>query len=241
VRLGLRILSGAHPRDPWSLDVPFDGAAPVGPIRVALVAAPPGEATDPVVTAATRAAADSLANAGYDVVETCPPRYAEAVEVWSRLITWDFEAGMDLMVQLMGPGGRAFLQATRESTGKAPNAPALSALLGQRDAIARDWSLFMADHPLLLTPTWTQLPFEHGWDADSPANALGTLSLMRPVTHANLLGLPSACVPAAYDKASGLPIGVLITGRRMRDDQCLDAAEAIEARFSLSTPIDPVW
>ena len=161
--------------------------------------------------------------------------------MWSRFITWDFEAGMDVMMQLMGPGGRAFLQATRESTGAAPGAPALSALLGRRDAIAREWSLFMADHPLVLTPTWTQLPFPHGWDAASPANALGTLSLMRPVTHANLLGLPSACVPAAYDEASGLPIGVLLTGRRMHDDQCLDAAEAIEARFSLPTPIDPRW
>ena len=241
VRLGLRILSGAHPRDPWSLDVPFEGPAAAGPVRVAVVSAPPGDATDPVVTAATGAAADRLADAGYDVVEACPPRYEEAVEVWSRFITWDFEAGMDVMMQLMGPGGRAFLQATRESTGAAPGAPALSALLGRRDAIAREWSLFMADHPLVLTPTWTQLPFPHGWDAASPANALGTLSLMRPVTHANLLGLPSACVPAAYDEASGLPIGVLLTGRRMRDHQCLDAAEAIEARFSLPTPIDPRW
>ena len=79
VRLGLRILSGAHPRDPWSLDVPFEGPAAAGPVRVAVVSAPPGDATDPVVTAATGAAADRLADAGYDVVEACPPRYEEAV------------------------------------------------------------------------------------------------------------------------------------------------------------------
>jgi len=34
-------------------------------------------------------------------------------------------------------------------------------------------------------------------------------------------------------------IGVLISGRRLRDDECLDAAEAIETRLGIETPIDP--
>jgi len=42
------------------------------------------------------------------------------------------------------------------------------------------------------------------------------------------------------DPATGLPIGVLITGRRLREDLCLEAAEAIEARLGVATPIDPV-
>ena len=63
---------------------------------------------------------------------------------------------------------------------------------------------------------------------------------MRPVVPANLLGLPSACVPAGRDEATGLPIGVLITGQRFREDLCLEAAEAIEARLGIATPIDPV-
>ncbi len=63
---------------------------------------------------------------------------------------------------------------------------------------------------------------------------------MRPVVPANLLGLPSACVPASRDEGTGLPIGVLITGRRFREDLCLEAAEAIETRLGVATPIDPV-
>ena len=51
-------------------------------------------------------------------------------------------------------------------------------------------------------------------------------TVMRPVVPANLPGLPSACVPAGRDEATGLPIGVLITGRRLREDMCLEAAEA---------------
>ena len=54
---------------------------------------------------------------------------------------------------------------------------------------------------------------------------------------ANLLGPPSACVPAGRDEETGLPIGMLITGRRLREDLCLEAAEAIEARLGLATPI----
>ena len=241
VRLGLRVLAGAHPRDPLSLDVPFDGPPAPGPIRVAVATAPPGGAVEPAIVQATRSAADALSDAGYDVVEACPPRYEEAVEVWSKFLFWDFDMAMDVMGPMMGMGGRDFLGAARLMFGKPPNPAAFSALLGRRDAIARDWSLFMADHPLVLTPTWTRLPFTHGWDAASPANSQETLAIMAPVVPANLLGLPSACVPAALDPETGLPIGVILTGRRMRDDQCLDAAEAIEARFSLPTPIDPRW
>jgi amidase len=84
------------------------------------------------------------------------------------------------------------------------------------------------------------LPFEHGFDVAGPASAAAVRVLMRPVTPANLLGLPSACVPAGFDTASNLPIGVLLTGRRLREDLCLDAAEAVETRVGLATPIDPV-
>ena len=65
------------------------------------------------------------------------------------------------------------------------------------------------------------------------------MELIRPVVPANLLGLPSACVPAGRDEVSGLPIGVLVTGPRLREDLCLEAAEAIESRLGVTTPIDP--
>ena len=240
VRLGLEILSGAHPRDPWSTDAPVEPDAAT-PVKVAVVEAPPGNAVDPAVSAAVRAAADALADAGYEVVAACPPDYTAAVDLWAEFILGDFDAALDIMISLMGEGGRAFLNAVRAEIGPQPNARALSALLGRRDTIARNWSLFMAEHPLVLTPTWTQIPFEHGWDAASPENSVATLQVMRPVVAANLLGLPSACVPVSVDPASGMPVGVLVNGRRMHDLQCLAAAEVIEAKSGVSTPIDPAW
>src|SRR5438874_1383854 len=49
VRLALQALMGAHPRDPWSITAPFSGPPVAKPIRVAVVAEPPGGATDPAV------------------------------------------------------------------------------------------------------------------------------------------------------------------------------------------------
>jgi amidase len=112
-------------------------------------------------------------------------------------------------------------------------------VLAERYGLARAWSQFMAEYPLVLSPVWTQLPFEVGFDVASPENVAVTSQMNRPVLPANLFGLPSVCVPAGRDAATGLPIGVLLTGRRMRDSECLEAAEAIESRLGLRTPIDP--
>ena len=240
VRLGLQVLMGAHPRDPWSITAPLVGPAVGRPIRVAVVAAPPGGSCAPIVSGMVRHAADTLANAGYDVVEACPPRYAEVVATWARLLLGDFASVMEQLVSLMGAGGKAFLDSANSAAPPVANVAEMSRLLALRHGLARAWSQFMAEHPLVLTPTWTQLPFEQGFDAATPAGAAATLEMMRPVVPANLLGLPSACVPAGRDSATGLPIGVLLTGQRMRDDLCLDAAEMIEAQCGLATPIDPV-
>lgn len=240
VRLGLRVLMGAHPRDPWSIDAPFDGLPVSRPIRVAVLAEPPGGSTDPRVGATVCRAAQALADAGYAVEEACPPRYEDAVSCWARFILGDFASVLGPLSAMMGADALAFLNTAYEGAPRLADAAAMSNLMAERDGIARAWSVFMADTPLLLSPTWTQLPFEHGFDSATPAGTAATMELMRPVVPANLIGLPSACVPAGRDEATGLPIGVLITGRRLREDLCLDAAEAIEARLGVATPIDPV-
>jgi len=240
VRLGLKVLMGAHPRDPWSIDAPFDGPALAPPIRVAVLPEPPGGSTDPTVAAVVRRAAQALADAGYVVEEVCPTRYEDAVSCWGRLISSDLASILGPLSQLMGADAMAYLNNFMRAVPPVTDAAAWSRLMAERDGIARAWSIFMADRPLLLSPTWTQLPFVHGFDSATPAATAAIMEMSRPVVPANLLGLPSACVPAGRDEGTGLPIGVLITGRRMREDLCLAAAEAIEARLGLATPIDPV-
>jgi len=238
VRAGLLAMMGAHPRDPGSLSLPLVGAPVRGKLRVAVVAEPPGGRTDPRVAAAVRRAAAALAEAGYELVEACPPRYEEAVATWSQFIIGDFHSVVPQLLPLMSGGGATFLKMMLAAVPPFDSAAAMSRLFMQREGIARAWSMFMAEHPLVLSPTWSQLPFEAGFDAASPEGAAATGEMMRPVVPANLLGLPSACVPADRDEATGLPIGVLLTGARFRDDLCLDAAEAIEQRLALNTPIE---
>ncbi|HEY5007156.1 MAG TPA: amidase family protein, partial [Caulobacteraceae bacterium] len=239
VRLGLQVLMGAHPRDPWSIDAPLAGRPLSRPIRVAVAAEPPGGPVDPAVSAGVRRAADALADAGYDVVEACPPRYEEATDIWAQILIGDLAVALGQMSPLMGADGRAFLEAFSQTVTPLSGTAAMSQLYVLRDGIARAWSQFMAEHPIVLTPTWTQLPFELGFDVAGPGAAAATRALMGPVTPANLLGLPCACVPAGQDAPTNLPVGVLLTGQRFREDLCLDAAEAVEARLGLQTPIDP--
>ena len=60
---------------------------------------------------------------------------------------------------------------------------------------------------------------------------------MRITVAVNLLGLPSVAVPVGVD--GGIPQGVQVIGPRFREDLCLDAAEAIEARTTPLTPVTP--
>src|SRR6201981_1603575 len=115
VRLGLRILMGAHPRDPWSIDAPFEGPPLPRPLRVAVLAEPPGGKIDPVVTAAVRRAAEALADAGYAVEEVSPPRYEDAIACWARLIMGDFASVLDPLSQLMGADALAFLNVANQA------------------------------------------------------------------------------------------------------------------------------
>jgi len=238
VRLGLSVLNGHHPRDPWSVDVPLEISRPLAK-RVAVVPEPPGGSTDPEVAAAVRSAADYLADAGYEVKEIVPPDYEEAFATWLQLILGDFAVIRDQLGELMGEDGFTIMQRLFDATPPL-DGPGWSNIFMARHRIARGWSAFFAEYPLVLSPTWARLPFEHGFDAATPEGTAAFIELMRPVTPANLLGLPSACVPATRDEATGLPIGVLLTGARFTDSFCLDAAEAIEARSPIRTPIDPV-
>jgi amidase len=115
VRLGLRVLMGAHPRDPWSIDAPFEGPAVARPLRVAVIAEPSGGSTNPVIAATVRRAAKALADAGYVVEEVSPPRYEEAIGCWARLIMGDFRAVLPQLSPLMGADALTFLNKAIEA------------------------------------------------------------------------------------------------------------------------------
>jgi amidase len=235
VRLALGLLAGRDPRDPYSVPAPLASPrAADRPLRVAVLAMPPGGSVDARIADRVKAAADALAAAGYDVTEDGPPRFEDVVNTWFAFITEDIRMMGPMISPIMGEDGNKFLAALLDSL-EPLDLGAYTQVLMTRQALMREWATWFVDTDLVLTPTWTQLPFEHGWDLEHPAE---TIEMMRCVTPANLLGLPSACVPAGL--VDGLPVGVLLTGDRFADDKTLDAAEVVEAALGLATPIEPV-
>ena len=107
-----------------------------------------------------------------------------------------------------------------------------------RHGLARRWSLWYQDYPMLLCPVWTEPAFPLNFDIESAEGAAATLELMRPVLPANLMGTPAAVVPAGM--ADGLPVGVQVMGGKYTDLRCLGVAAAIERHLGSITPIDPV-
>lgn len=236
LRLALSILAGPHRRDPLSVPAPLTGPKPAGRIRVAVVPAPPGGRTAPQISAGVRTAAAALADAGYDVTEVTPPMIEEAIEVWALWLSSEFGLMTDILGQIMSADAMVFFRAFMALQPSLDFAAGV-ALHTRRHTIARAWSEFFADYPLILGPTWCQPQFPHGFDIAGPTSAAETLELMRFVVPMNLLGLPVVCVPTGM--ADGLPVGVQVIGDRCREDLCLDAAEAIESRLGQLTPIDP--
>lgn len=234
VRLGLDILRGYHPKDPLSISA--DLTSVDRPLRIAVMAEPPGGDVDPGIAAATRAAADALDAAGCAVAEADPPGFDDVIRVWADLLMNDVSMGLPLLEPLLSEDALHFIADFREGRAD-PTLEGYATALMERLEIGQRWGAFFTDYDLILSPTWTQLPFEHGWDIAQPDRSKDTMTMARCVLPGNALGLPSACVPAGT--VEGLPVGVLLTGANFSDHLCLDAAEMIEAALGLDTPIDP--
>jgi len=192
VRAGLRVVSGAHARDPISVPV---------------------------------------------VVETTPPDFELACLLWSIQMNGELTLQLELLNMVMGEGGKRFLELTSEGMAPIDFAGWVNAQT-QRNGVARRWSLWFQENPVLICPTWTEPAFVYDNDIKDVESAMGTLQQLRAVLPANLLGLPAVVVPGGM--ADSLPVGVQVIGSRFTDLHCLAIAEQIESACGLSTPIDPI-
>ena len=87
---------------------------------------------------------------------------------------------------------------------------------------------------MLLSPVCCERP----WLIDEDISRIEEIATaMRMVVPINVLGLPSCAVPVGCD--DGLPQGVQLIGARFREDLLLDAAQAVEDRAPVITPIQP--
>ena len=237
LRAALAILAGPTWRDPWSVPAPLRGPPLPHPIDVAVVADPAGQGTAALVQDGVRAAAHALGDAGYRTHEAEPPAILAAAQtLLDMLNTAEIRANYDTFASGLPADTQRFLTAFYDAAGDADPAATAASFI-TRHALLRDWGKFQQTHPLIVAPIFTAVPFAAGTDLDDGAVA-ETIRGMRMTLAISALGLPAVAVPVGI--SNGLPQVVQVIGPRYREDLCLDAAQAIEDRVGVLTPIDPV-
>lgn len=234
LRLALEVMSRRDPRDTWWVPAPLVGPPPPRPIKVALAPIPPDMETDPQVIALVRRAADHLADAGYEVAEVPIPDISVAWRLWIDLISAEIETLQ--AAQMRDLASAAFRQALDGLLGMAGglDGAAYMAAVAHRSQILREWLMFLEDRPLILTPVSVRRTPAVNADLGGDAALRGFFwNDTRFISAISVLGLPAAVVPAGL--VDGHPVGVQIIGSRYREDLCLEAAAAIEARVGVLT------
>jgi len=235
LRLALGIISAADPRDPRWVPAPLQGPPVDRPIRVAVVRDPVGAGIDPHVRAGIDRAADWLADAGYEVVDAEPPQIAEVAAAWFDVIWADVGALWPGMEPVAGADEVEFVGACLAQRVFKPvdQAAQLAAWVAVYQ-LGAAWTQFLQDHPVVLSPVCCERP----WLVDEDISRIEEIATaMRMVVPINVLGLPSCAVPVGCD--DDLPQGVQLIGARFREDLLLDAAQAVEDRAPVLTPIQP--
>ncbi|CAL9526351.1 Acylamidase [Streptomyces sp. enrichment culture] len=237
LRLAYETLAGTDPRDPRAVPVPAYGAPLPGPVKVAVVTDPGGHGVHPAIRAAVATAADALRDAGYDVREVPDvPRLEEALEAYGRIVVTEFAPTWPAVRGLLGEGGDRYIAMAMEQTPPADAAEFMT-LMSTWMTVRRSWAEFLDTYPLLLGPAFTEPPVEPGIESRDRAGRDRVASAMRLCSATSFVGVPAVAVPTGL--ADGLPCGVQIAGRAFREDLCLDAAQAIEDRLGVLTPVDP--
>ncbi|HEY6888261.1 MAG TPA: amidase family protein [Solirubrobacter sp.] len=204
LRLALAAMSAPSARDPWSVPA----ALLDGPRRVR-VAFPPD--AEPGVEADVRAAADALADAGWEVDEGMPPAIDEAAQLWLELLMHDVRRDWPQMEPIASEGARRFMtQALAAAPPPSPDA------WTARRRIAREW----AEHDgIYLTPICLREPFAPGADLEEIEAVLASMRMVVPV---NLLGLPAVAAS-----------GIQLIGPRFGEALCL--AAGTDVQFSVAS------
>lgn len=237
LRAAYKVLAGPTWRDPWSVPAPLRGPKLPKPIRAALVLDPGGHGTAEQVQGGVRMAGRGLEEAGYVVEELEPPGIDAAA---NALLVMDSAPGVravweQVLVASSPAPLRRFVAAFFEAAAY-PDAVTTEQAFITRSALLQAWGAFQERYPLIVAPIGTDIPRLAGTDLDDGqvAEDIGTMRMAMAV---NALGLPAVAVPVGV--ADGLPQVVQVIGPRYREDLCLDAAQALEERFGILTPIDP--
>ena len=236
LRLGLQVMARPDARDPWWVPAPLTG--PELPRQAVVCLRPDGMETAAEVCAALLDAAERLRDAGWtvDEVEALPP-LKEAVALQVSLWLGDGYRGLVEAAEREGDAGAITALAGQAQLVQAMQIGDLSSALSRRLGIARAWQLYLERHPVVLLPVSAELPFENDLDLQGPAAYERVWRAQLTMIALPMTGLPALTVSTSL--VGRTPVGVQIVAARFREDLCLAAGAAIEARGVPLAPVDP--
>lgn len=237
LQVAFTAMSAPDVRDPWWAPVSLDG--PKVPLRAAICLRPGGMTIAKEVEDALLDAGRRLTDAGWAVEEIeDTPLIRDAGEVQERLWLGDgFPALVDAVARDGDPGARAVVEGVRAKVDAMP-ADVVNSSLVRRTTLTRQWRLFLSQYPVLLLPVSGELPFPDGLDMQGEAGFQRVWEAQLTMRALPAMGLPGLVV--STDVVDSVPVGVQIVASHFREDLCLLAGKAIEARGTPPSPIDPV-
>jgi amidase len=234
VRLATQVMSQGDPRDPWWTPAPlFDWPSEPGPIKVAYTKQAYGYPIHADIAEALDSAAQYLRDAGYLVEEVETPSIAEPSKAWFNALVHEIESTLRPVARQHGSADINKVFDFFVQMGDGIDAARYRDDVAARTAMTREWSVFLARYPLVLTPFMMRPTYPWNYDVQGFEQTHDMMTSAIYSTGINYLGLPAGVVPGGM--VDGLPSGVQVVGRRFREDLILDAIEAIEARVGILT------
>lgn len=231
-RLALSVMSRRDIRDPWWVPAPLEG--PPVARRVAKAIIPSDIEADPRVLALIDQAAGFLSEAGYVVEDVELPQLDATFQLWADLISTEIKTLQ--AAQMRQLGSPPFIRALEGILHMATilDAEGYMKAVAFRARLLRQWLGLLETWPVILAPVSVKPPpaFDADLQGDAAVRAIFWNDL-RFNAALSVLGLPSVVAPLGL--VDGSPIGVQLIGSRYREDTCLGAAEAIEARVGVLT------
>lgn len=236
IRLAFKAMAQPDARDGTWMPVPLEGPLLPRPMGVAIVPAFFGDEA-PEVSEAVRAAGRWLSDAGFAVEEIAPPRLADAADLWHRLVINEERRVLAPAIRKFGDAKSRYNLDCHVAYAPVLDGDGILACFEQRLAMVRAWQLFQQRYPIIILPVSAQLPFRAGQDQEGEAVVRALIDAQRPLLAVPALGFPALTVPTGTTEHG--PVGVQVVAGRFREDICFAAAEVIEARAGVLTPIDP--
>jgi amidase len=111
--------------------------------------------------------------------------------------------------------------------------------LQERALLLREWQLFLAKYPVLITPVSGELPFPQQLDVKSEGDFENVMQAQLTQLAVPALGLPALAVFTGFSK--NIPLGVQLIGARFREDILIAAGKDLENSGLTPNCVDPNW